>query len=103
MKCSDPGCCYDNCKGHQHVKSIDFTHEHQTVRSRLSGHKVEIEQGPMPAAGDPSKGGLVPSNPFASTAQAGYLHSHPEVLGRERLAEWDRATKGKHLPKHVKK
>ena len=41
--------------------------------------------------------------PFKSQAQAGYLHSHPEILGKEGLAEWDKATKGKHLPEHVKK
>ena len=41
--------------------------------------------------------------PFKSQAQAGYLHSHPEILGAAGLREWDAATKGKHLPKHVKK
>lgn len=41
--------------------------------------------------------------PFKSLAQAGYLHSHPEILGKKGLSEWDAATKGKHLPKHVKK
>ena len=41
--------------------------------------------------------------PFKSLAQAGYLHSHPEILGKEGLKEWDTATKGKHLPEHVKK
>jgi hypothetical protein len=103
MKCSDPNCCYDQCKGHQHVKPIDYTHEHEQVRSRLTHKNVEIEQCPLPAAGDPSKGGLVPANPFASLAQAGYMHSHPEILGASRLKEWDNATRGKHLPKHVKK
>jgi hypothetical protein len=34
-------------------------------------------------------------------AQAGYMHSHPEKLGKKGLAEWDAATKGKHLPKKV--
>lgn len=41
--------------------------------------------------------------PFKSLAQAGYLHSHPEILGKKGLAEWDAATKGKKLPKYVKK
>lgn len=41
--------------------------------------------------------------PFVSQAQAGYMHSHPEILGKKGLAEWDAATKGKKLPKHVKK
>ena len=40
--------------------------------------------------------------PFVSRAQQGYLHAHPEVLGKEKLAEFDAATKGKHnLPEHV--
>jgi hypothetical protein len=41
--------------------------------------------------------------PFKSQAQAGYLHSHPEILGKKGLAEWDAATKGKHLPMRVTK
>lgn len=41
--------------------------------------------------------------PFKSQAQAGYMHEHPEILGKKGLAEWDAATKGKHLPerKHM--
>lgn len=70
--------------------------EHQTVHSRNTGRDVEIGFGPQP-------GGLVPSNPFASLAQEGYLHAHPEKLGKEKLAEFDAATKGKKLPKRVKK
>lgn len=41
--------------------------------------------------------------PFKSRAQAGYMHEHPEILGKKGLAEWDSATKGKKLPKRVKK
>ena len=37
--------------------------------------------------------------PFASLKQEGYMHEHPEILGKKGLAEWDAATKGKHLPK----
>jgi hypothetical protein len=40
--------------------------------------------------------------PFKSLAQEGYLHAHPEILGKEKLAEFDAATKGKHLPEHSK-
>ena len=41
--------------------------------------------------------------PFVSKAQQGYLHAHPEVLGKSKLAEFDAATKGMHnLPSHVK-
>lgn len=38
--------------------------------------------------------------PFESLAQEGYLHAHPEKLGKAGLKEWDAATKGKHLPEH---
>jgi hypothetical protein len=42
--------------------------------------------------------------PFISAAQRGYLHAHPEVLGKKALAEWDAASKGQHdLPEHVHK
>ena len=69
--------------------------EHDTIRSRTTGRKTEIA---MP----PQGGGLVPKNPFASLAQEGFLHEHPEKLGAKKLAEFDAATKGKHLPKRVK-
>jgi hypothetical protein len=41
--------------------------------------------------------------PFKSKAQQGYLHAHPEILGKEKLHEFDEATKGKYksLPEHV--
>lgn len=40
--------------------------------------------------------------PFVSSAQQGYLHAHPEILGKEKLHEFDEATKGEHnLPEHV--
>lgn len=42
--------------------------------------------------------------PFVSSAQRGYLHAHPEVLGKKALSEWDAASKGqKSLPEHVHK
>lgn len=66
------------------------------VTSRTTGKRVEIGFGPQGS-------GLVPKNPFASLAQAGYMHSHPEILGESALKEWDSATKGKKLPKRVKK
>jgi len=47
----------------------------------------------------PQPGGLVPKNPFASLAQEGWAHTHPEEFGKKNLAEFDAATKGKHLPK----
>jgi hypothetical protein len=70
-------------------------HEHDRVQSRLGGKSKEISMGPH-------GGGLVPKNPFASIAQAGFLHAHPEKLGKAGLKEWDTATRGKHLPQHVK-
>lgn len=72
------------------------TTEHQRIVSRTTGKEHEIMFGPQPD-------NLVPANPFASQAQAGYMHAHPEILGKEALKEWDAATKGKHLPKRVKK
>jgi hypothetical protein len=39
--------------------------------------------------------------PFKSLAQEGYMHAHPEILGKKGLSEWDSATKGKHLPQHA--
>jgi len=39
--------------------------------------------------------------PYVSLAQEGFMHEHPEVLGKKGLKEWDSATKGMHLPKHV--
>ena len=77
-------------------KPQDNYKEHQTIVSKTTGKKVEVSFGPL-------GGGLVPSNPFASIAQEGYLHAHPEKLGKAGLAEWDVATKGKKLPQHVKK
>lgn len=68
--------------------------EHDRVESRTGGKSAEIGLGP-------NGGGLVPANPFASLAQEGFLHAHPEKLGAKELAEFDAATKGKKLPKHV--
>lgn len=39
--------------------------------------------------------------PFVSAAQRGYMHAHPEILGKAGLAEWDAASKGQHVPEHV--
>lgn len=75
---------------------LPYMHEHDTVISRFTGKPVEISMGMH-------DGGLVPANPFASLAQEGYMHEHPEILGKKALKEWDSATKGKKLPKRVKK
>ena len=39
--------------------------------------------------------------PFVSVAERGYLHAHPEILGKTALKEWDQASKGQHVPEHV--
>ena len=43
--------------------------------------------------------------PFRSLAQEGYFHIHKKQLEAKGVdvAEWDAATKGKKLPKKVKK
>lgn len=73
-----------------------FVREHDYIISRTTGAAVEVKFGPQ----DKSN---VPRNPFASLAQEGYLHAHPEKLGAKKLAEFDAATKGKKLPYKVKK
>ena len=65
------------------------------IKSRTNGKTVDVGFGPQGS-------NLVPANPFASLAQAGFLHVHPEKLGKAGLAEWDKASKGKTLPKKVK-
>lgn len=89
--CNSPSTCG---KVHQGPGNAEM-HEHDKAKSRITGRYVEISMGPH---GD----GQVPANPFASLAQAGYMHTHPDILGKEGLKEWDQATKGKKLPKHVK-
>jgi len=76
------------------------TPEHTKVYSRTLRRNIEIGNG-MHGRDQNSYGGLVPSNPFVSLAQEGYMHAHPEILGGK-LKEWDAATKGKKLPKKVK-
>ena len=96
--------CYSHKSGaNVEVKPLDMNSEHETVKSRLTGKDHEISFGPLPAGADPSKGGLVPQNPFASKAQAAYLNIHKDVLGPARLKEWNDASRGKKLPEHVKK
>ena len=120
MLCQECGCtpCRRSCKcGKEFLKEnppaknkmgsklvqkpLPLIKEHDTVTSRITGKKHEISLGPI-------GGGLVPANPFASIVQEGYMHAHPEKLGKAGLAECDAAThrfftKGKHLPQKVKK
>jgi hypothetical protein len=76
--------------------------EHEKVYSRTLCRDVEIGIGPLPV-GPSGIGGLVGKNPFASLAQAAYLHVHPEKLGTAKLAEFDKASKGRKIPYKVKK
>ena len=87
-KSKNPTATHTTLKGMAH-------NEHDKIQSRLTHHYVEIEAGPL-------SGGKVPKNPFASQAQAGFMHTHPDILGEAGLKEWDKASKGKKLPKHVK-
>ena len=42
--------------------------------------------------------------PYKSQAQAGFFHTNPEKVGGAKVVkEWDKATKGKHLPKRKSK
>jgi hypothetical protein len=76
------------------LKGLD-TKEHDKIVSRITGYPREIEFGPI-------GGGLVKKNPFASAAQRGFMHANPSVLGKAGLAEWDKASKGQHVPYKVK-
>jgi hypothetical protein len=87
--------CSNDQKVNTTLKGMQ-TEEHDKCWSRTLGRDIEIQSGPLP-------GGKVMKNPFASQAQAGYMHSHPDILGEAGLKEWDSATKGKSLPKRVKK
>jgi hypothetical protein len=78
------------------VSKLPYTREHDYIISRTTGAAVEVSFGPQCC-------GNVPANPFASLAQAGYLHSHPEILGKEKLKEFDKASKGQHVPYKVKR
>jgi hypothetical protein len=90
-KCKSCGHSPCECKPYPNEKM----HEHQTIISRTTGRKREISMGM-------NGQGLVPSNPFASLAQAGYMHEHPEILGNSALKEWDKASKGRKIPYKVK-
>jgi hypothetical protein len=71
--------------------------EHDTLRSRTTGRKIEISMGPQ-------SGGRVPKNPFASELQAKFAHANPAKFGGKKgLEEWDKSTNFKNLPKKVKK
>jgi hypothetical protein len=41
--------------------------------------------------------------PYASQAQAGYFHTHEKQIGKKTVEEFDKATKGHHLPKKIGK
>ena len=87
--CGKSGC---TCEPYPNKKM----HEHDAIRSRTTGRKIEIDMG---MHGD----GLVPKNPFASQLQQRFLHAHPEkVGGTKKLKEWDNSTDFSNLPKRSK-
>jgi hypothetical protein len=79
------------------------TPEHTKIYSRTLRRDMEIGVGMHGTDPKGGRGGLVPKNPFASAAQRGYMHAHPEVLGKTALDEWDASSKGQKVPYHVKK
>jgi hypothetical protein len=84
------------------LKGMD-TPEHTKIVSRTRGVELEIAVGPHGTSQKEGDfGGLVSKNPFASIAQAGYMHANPGILGKKGLAEWDAASKGREIPKRVK-
>jgi len=85
------------------LQSLD-TPEHTKVYSRTLARDVEIGVGIHGTSPDAdARGGLCPKNPFVSQKQEGWAHTHQAEFGKANLAHWDAATKGKHLPKQVKK
>jgi hypothetical protein len=42
-------------------------------------------------------------SPFKSKKQQAYLNANPEKLGKDKLKEFNEASKGKKLPKKVQK
>jgi hypothetical protein len=106
--CKTCGCtncqCWKTGDGDRtQLKGLE-TPEHTKIISRTRGVQLEIAVGPHGTSDKKEDvGGLVSKNPFASLAQEGFLHAHPEKLGKAGLKEWDQATKGKSLPKRVKK
>jgi hypothetical protein len=43
--------------------------------------------------------------PYKSKAQAAYFHTHKKELEKKgvKVKEWDKASKGRHVPEHVKR
>lgn len=84
-------------KGHKTAHEAGIKFGHAELRR---GKKTLYSYGPKIEKAEPLL------KPWSSQAQAAWGHSSEgkEALGGEAaVKEWDRATKGKHLPKHVKK
>lgn len=99
--------CYSHCSGASvETKPLNENSEHDKVRSRLTGKQHEISFGPIGANADPSKGGGVSANPFASKSQQRWMFA-AEARGEvpKGMAEkWAHHTPDiKHLPEKVKK
>jgi hypothetical protein len=78
--------------------------EHDKVYSRTLRRDLEIGVGMHGTDPKGGKGGLVPSNPFASQLQQKFAYANPSKFGGAKgLKEWSDATDQKTLPKRAKK
>lgn len=91
---------YDHKSGANiEVKPQEFTSEHDTIKSRLTGKDVEIMFMPM-------GGGNVPKNPYASKSQQRFMFA-AEARGdapKGTAQRWAHETPDiKHLPEKKRK
>ena len=98
--------CYSHASGAGlETRPQDMNSEHQTVKSRLTGKDHEIMFGPLPAHSDPSMGGNMARNPFASKAQMRKFFAMESRgdLPKGTAENWAHETRNiKHLPEHKK-
>jgi hypothetical protein len=105
----------ENYEFHPHISVSKETHDEIKSKGHKTAHDAGIEFGSAELRRGPKT--LQTYNPkvektepllkpWSSQAQAAWGHSPEgkEALGGEKaVKEWDSATKGKHLPKHVAK
>lgn len=105
----------ENYEYHPHISVPKAVHDEIKAKGYKTAHEAGIEFGPAELRHGPKTLHTYHSKmdkaepllkPWSSQAQAAWGHSPEgkEALGGESaVKEWDRATKGKHLPKHVVK
>lgn len=107
----------ENYDWNAHISVPKAVHDEIKAKGHKTAHEAGIEFGPAQLKRGPKvihtyhpKGEIEKAEPllkpWSSQAQAAWGHSPEgkEALGGEAaVKEWDRATRGKHLPKHVKK